>query len=150
MTSILLNESHDFLKLCINTVRNDLISRVEAFQVFFRFSFFVLFVFFFYPSSSSAPTPCATQDRVDRCKEIQNKPRGSLALTLVGNVGGSPESQSDRSEKKQKKATKKPNKKTYGSVWRSRWWATWAEQSSPRRCTPTWRGCSSGKTMFFF
>lgn len=32
MTSCLLNENHDFLRLAINTVRNDIIGRNETFQ----------------------------------------------------------------------------------------------------------------------
>jgi AP-2 complex subunit alpha len=32
VTSCLLNENHDFLKLAINTVRNDIIGRNETFQ----------------------------------------------------------------------------------------------------------------------
>lgn len=32
MTSCLLNENHDFLKLVINTVRNDIIGNNETFQ----------------------------------------------------------------------------------------------------------------------
>ena len=32
MTSCLLNEHHDFLRLAINTIRNDIIGRNETFQ----------------------------------------------------------------------------------------------------------------------
>ena len=32
VTSCLLNENHDFLRLAINTVRNDIIGRNETFQ----------------------------------------------------------------------------------------------------------------------
>lgn len=32
VTSSLLNENHDFLRLAINTVRNDIIGRNETFQ----------------------------------------------------------------------------------------------------------------------
>lgn len=32
VTSCLLNENHDFLRLVINTVRNDIIGRNETFQ----------------------------------------------------------------------------------------------------------------------
>jgi hypothetical protein len=31
-TSVMLNESHDFLRLVINSIRNDLVSTSEAFQ----------------------------------------------------------------------------------------------------------------------